>query len=538
MLNKLIDLKTGSIDNGVFHREIKKLGKEKVIFKKSIGRETFYSLTEKYVIDKVFNQMIYFNKIQHQAEKENLIFSEEGIPGFPLHTIYGLVKREKMNDFEKRILNYIIRQLSNSFQDIQQLKIIYELRKKIENGWLSDYSFPHGIISEELSLKLLIDDFSQKLFELLSTEKGNMKSFRFLSLLMNSVCKLAKDLDFEITRNENNVKSPYPEKIFYQLFPINFVHDYLYMVHPDLPSYYKEVIDKDYKIDSKPFKIINNNSWFFDRENYTTYEKLENIFSSYSDIYYFDRNPIIDFYEKTTKKKFYPYNLSIFESLALVTTHSLQYSKYVEHNIDLKLNLLFEKNSFLTNIYVDKSDFALVVNNGEFIISEIIFCRGLYDKNPLSLQKFLEHKKLKEYYSKEVINFYLDVIDFCQNSIPNFDTKDIEYALYYKGFRENGIWYNEKEKYFYKISKEIFELIKNKIILDKDLIYHKRNRWDLIKKCILELPEIPQTYKNKEGLYGLNKFILFIDSILYFKVIKNLRETEDKDFFDNNIIKK
>lgn len=530
LLKNLSDSKTGNIDKGLFHREINRLKKENIIKKERIGKEIYYTLTEKYRMDKVFNQIIYFNKIQSQAEKENLIFSEE----YNLqskNTIYGFPDREKMNDFENRIMNYISRQISNAFRDIQKLKISYELRKKIEKGWLSEYSFPDGVISEELALKLLINDFSEKIFELLYSEKGNKKSFCFLSMLMNDVCQLAKDLNFKITENEGNIKSPYPEKFFYTPYPVDFVHDYLFMVHPSILSSYREVIDKRHRISSKVFKLINNNSWFFDRKNYMTFEKLEEKLSSNSGISYFDYNSIIDYYEKTTNKKFYPYDLSIFESLALITTHSLSYSEKNKSNIDFKLNSLFDNYSFLSNNYVDKNCFGQIVFLGEHIILETMFCKGIYKRDPLELQKFLENKKLNKYFSKKVINFYLDVIDFLHHSLSNFDNSDVENALYYKGFGENGLWYDKKQKYFYKISDKIFTLLKDKIRGNNDLIYHKNKRWGIIRNTILNQSEIPSSLKKDKGLYSLNKLILFIDSKLYFNVIRDIKEKRKKELF-------
>ena len=162
---------------------------------------------------------------------------------------------------------------------------------------------------------------------------------------MDEVCKLGREMKFEICQDS----CAYPEKFFYTTFPHNFLFDYLFMCHPDLPDSYKELYGNG--ISYKPFEMMKNNTWFFDREKLITFEKLEHRetkYDEYIDCFY--DSSIIKNYEKKTKKKFYPKELPISESIALISTPSIEHATDFKTDIDLKLNHFFERSTLFAKL--------------------------------------------------------------------------------------------------------------------------------------------------------------------------------------------
>jgi len=520
----LMDLDTGRIREPVLHRCLKQLINEDVVTKlESEGKKTLYNLAFKYRT-REFDQIIYFNKIREQEKKDSMVFSDVGIPGYFWHTIYGLPKIENMTDYEGRIVEALLMQINDAFEGLQKLKIVYELRKKVETGWLSRYKFPYGIISEELSLKLLLAHFTHRLNSVLETESGNEKSYRFFARLIDEVCNISRKMDFNICKNN----SPYPEKIFYSTFPHNFLFDYLFMCHPEIPGSYSELFGN--KFDYKPFEMIKNNTWFFDRKDFMTFEKLERESSPYHENFQnYDKSYLIDHYERKTKSKFYSKSLPIFESIALLSTHSLEYSRDVKTSIELKLDRFFKQSRLFKGEIIDKSQIWSIINKSESLLNEALSCKRKWNRDALSRHKFLHNKYLKENFSEDVIKFLLSVIDFIIDELKEFNFGEIELALVYKGFEEEGLWYDENKKFFYKIAKEILQ----KINPHEFINLGKFSRFEEIREMIMKHPDTSLSLKkDKKGKYGLNNLIIFIEAKSYFEKIRPIKRKIEKEFWN------
>lgn len=524
-LNNLQDKDTGYITQPVLHRCLRLMIFEKIIEKLDTkGRGTYYDLVPKYK-SKEFNQLIYFNKIREQEEKENLTFSDRGVPGFFRHTIYGLPDLEKMTDYESRIALGLLMQINDAFYGLRKLKLVYELRKKVDEGWLSNHSFPHGIVSEKLSLQLLIAHFSHRLYGFLEGEPNKKKSFQFLLKLMDEVCRLGREMKFDIC----DKGSPYPEKEF--CVPNNFMFDYLFMCNPELPSLFEELFNN--RFDYKPFIFLKNKTWFFDKKNFITIEKLENRsnpYEEYNDC--FHDSPIVKDYEKKTKKKFYDKDIPINESITLLSTHSIEYSQDIEMNVELKLDWFFKNNKIFDGKKLKKSQIWRIINKSEYLIHEVISCKRMWNKDSLSRYQFLHNKHLNEIYNHEIIEFLLNVIDFISNTLNIYEFSEIGQALIYKGFEKNGLWYNENEgKEFYNQAKNLYD----KIDVDEfSRMIGKRERFDRIQQLIDEDNQIPFYLKNNiNGCYGIHNLICYIEAKLYFEKLRSIIKKRADDFFKN-----
>lgn len=494
----------------------------------STHNETFkYILTLDFSY-KTINHLRFFEKIQQNEER--VLFGDVGELSHrnPFarrfmnnHTLLGFSKvfneeTDEINytDLEIDILDGLLQQIDDAFESLKTLKLVYEARKKIENeNWLSKYKFPYGMISEQLILKNIVFWFSKVLNELLEQDLHHQGSHKFIYDLCQETMKLAKKHKLWLS------DGAYPEKSFTWNNP--FIFELLIASNPEIAVKIWDKNGKNLPPSKKSFDLIKNENWIFNKNGIISLEKLEEkiikdaekqlIKGTNLDIYnkiaiskvMEKYSPLQPLYEHETGKKFYPGDLDIKESIALLSTQSILESTVYERDIELRLDYFFSGWFLGDNMkdYKSIKHNSLKVSDMTTLVYSIIKSR---DK--LTLEKFKRHNKINDFFRKNEIELLIYVTKEMGKLWIN--RNECEYLILVKLYEKDGAWYT---KYFYEWAKEII----NKNLSGKD---------ELLKEIDKYCKRLP--LKDKGAV-----FEGYVKARYYFEKIKPVldKEREEKE---------
>ncbi len=486
----------------------------KVIKKITKGKNVYYDVIDDFRL-KPYTHLNYFEKIRKQEGMEGVLFGDQGeISGRGVflraymnnHSIYGFPHVDEINDFEFKILDPLLMELDLVFDKLKKLKLVFETRKKIEQGLLPTKDMPAICISEDLILHTILFKFFRAIYDVIEQDSGNEKSHRFIIELMKQSCKIGKDIGLNICPKDEN--SAYPEKSFARwLMPSD-----LFLKNEELADIFLRRKD-----------IKNDGDWFYNKLNLMTLEQLEEIAKEERDQYMskghsilvkdFDKAPILWWYKHKTGKNFYNKELDIDESIAVLSTSSLRESEEYDKNIDLRLDSLFGKQgSFIGGEHPIKirPKHRKVIE----MLDLILFSRPVRDV--LSITKFRSHEKIKEFFSDEEIEFMIKIFKSDEWQGHN----ELEKYIWYQSFEPEGLWHDEE---LYKLANEEINLLEKKL---------KGNFSNFSLSEYSSFLEVK--YKNnKQVKKNLSDFIEYMEAKIYFKHLKEFRKQEEELFFNH-----
>jgi hypothetical protein len=507
------------------YERLKKLEEAGITKDISTHKETFKYILKPEFREKTVNHLRFFEKL---LEKEgSVLFGDAGelshknpfarrymnnhsLVGFP--KVYD-EKNDKFNytHLEHNILDCLLQQIDDTFDYLKELKLVMELRKKVENEkWLNDYEFPYGIISEKLILNNIIFWFSKVLYELLEQDLHKSRSFDFIFDLCQETMKLSKKHKLWLS------DGAYPEKSFTWNNP--FIFELLMASKPDLAF---EKWDKNGKIfpaTQESFDLIKNENWIFNKKNILSLEKIEEtvrkdaekqlIKGTNEDVYndiatskMMERySPLQPLYEYQTGKPFYPSELDLKESIALLSTQSIIESTEYKKNVDLRLNHHFSNYSSFKD---EKNPKDIKHNSGKIADMTWVILE-FKSLDSISINKIRVHKDLNKYYTKDEIEIMIMVGKHRGKSWLQW--QECQDYILYKIYDKNGPWYN---KFFYNWAGEI---INKKYSNEKELLL------EIHKYC--KRPPL----KNKGGI-----FEDYVKARYYFEKEKPILDEEKRN---------
>lgn len=474
---------------------------------------------------KTINHLLFFEKIQRN--EKGILFGDagelahKGLAGRRFmnnHTLYGLPKvfeeiseKQNFSFYELIILLGLLQEFDDAFENFRRLKFVYELRKKIEDEkWLSRYSFPYGLVSEKLLLRNIISWFSKALYELLEQDSGNPNSYQFLIDLYKEVCRLSKKHNLQLS------EYPYPEKEF--TLNSDFFFSLLFASDPDLAKQIDEKYNQYPESVRDPFDLIKNKTWFYLNGTFNSMESIEEnerhlaekrmIHGSNSDFdpridtagHFDNKSPLMPLYEKETGKKFYPSDLDIEDSIAILSTSSIIESSEYNKNLELRLDYFFKgwfMGSDVSNYKNLKNDYRKVADMLTLVFSII------HETDSVSTKKFLQHHQLNKYFTEEEIKLMITIKK--EQETLWYNRNQCEDALWFKLNDVKGPWYDQ---YFYSWADEI--------------IKENLPSWDDNLKLIDQYSKRPPL-KDKGGA-----FESYVNARIYFEKVKPIEDKKRK----------
>ena len=213
------------------------------------------------------------------------------------------------------------------------------------------------------------------------------------------------------------------------------------------------------------------------------------------------------------------------KDLALVSTSPIRRTKAVRNNIDLALDELFKEGLLFKKKDAPRLSIGKLCRMEQVILTCRFSCNTKWINDAYSQFKFLHHTALNEQFSSAEINFMLSIIKEILRNRKDIDSADVVKFIIMQGFNEGGLWYDEKEKYFYTIAESIVKSIDPEVFVN----FREADRIDKIKSLLSEYKDIPPTITmNEEGEYGLDELILYIEAQIYFKIPRK----EDQQIFN------
>jgi len=475
-----------------------------------------------YLKNKNLIHLLFFDEIRKRNEYSPTLYGDGGdLPVEGLFTkmfqnnftIFGFPERinpetgeNNLNEYETEMLVGILKQFDNAFEQLKKIKLIYLLRKKIDNEkWLSKYNFPYGVISEKLLLENLIFYFSKALYDLVEQDSSSKKSFNFLLDLKDNVNKSAKKNNITLS------SGAYPEKMF--THHSNFFYLLLFSSDPLLAKLFNERPNELREYFKGCFSIIQNKDWFYNSKKTVSLEKIENDIINFADkklskgtnideipkiINAEDSSkdsPLIHYYQMQKKKSFYEKDFDSFENIAVLSSNSMIESSESKRNLDLVLTYFF--NSYcLTADFKKEKDSCLKVL---YMCSLIIHVRHIKIDRIL-IEEFKQHEKINEFFTPGEIELMVSII----NDHNWKDRDECEYNLWIKLYDKNGPW---EDKWFTVFAEEFIQHL---------------NRGESYETRLGEYGEKLQI-KNKPAA-----FEEYLNSKIYFEIEKPKKGNEKK----------
>jgi len=191
--------------------------------------------------------------------------------------------------------------------------------------------------------------------------------------------------------------------------------------------------------------------------------------------------------------------------IALLSTLPVDQTEVVRKSIELRIEYSHENS--LTGWEDGLFRFAEIVYAGKL-------CRqGEWTKERLSVKKFLYHKLLNKYFKQNEIMFMLSLIKIIIKEYKDIRFTELDRFIRYKGYSENGLWYDSKNDWFHKIANDFT----NSVDIDKYYHLYDPDKIKLIQQYIEE---------NARRLRDDTELILFIQDKLYFEKIRSIRQKE------------
>ena len=208
------------------------------------------------------------------------------------------------------------------------------------------------------------------------------------------------------------------------------------------------------------------------------------------------------------------------DEIVLLSTIPVKKTREVRDNIELLLNIYTEDNIYLEEKYENILAYGNICKYADIINTGLICQSGRWINNIITKKKFLYHKLLNKFFSKKEIEFMLSIIRLIvSGEIKNFNIyrrSELEQFVIYMGFQKpnnsfsGGIWYEEKNDYFYNVAKIVTKKIDEKEFCNLQRIDRVEKIKEIIQQCGF----------SKEN--SDNHLAFYIEAKSYFEKIKPL----------------